>query len=264
MGIEFIKDLPDGMREFHSAKRQSTGNSWTLYELTKTELNGRSKLGDLLGKLEGQPNTVSVFVSGTTPNNLNELCERAERSQSPTAFEQQLESSPALRKDFGRYILTPAFNGDLESAYTALRRLRMDGGPESRLIATVEQRICDNLYRPGRTAFEPMEVRLLLGEMIYSWFGQAIRRDDVLEWLDRFGYAERDWSRDPNVQQQVKAREESYLSHVEKELITDPPIERSEARDAFDALRNGAKNRVVIMGPAGLGKVAPRHRLSGY
>jgi len=34
IGIEFSKTLSDGTVEYHSVKRQTTGNVWTLFDLT--------------------------------------------------------------------------------------------------------------------------------------------------------------------------------------------------------------------------------------
>ncbi len=253
VGIEFIKALANGTREFHSVKRQTT-RTWSLSELTKIESNGRSKLGDLFRKLEGNANGVSVFISANTAGDLTELSERASRSQTAEAFETHLKSNSGLRSQFEKYVLAPIFKGNFANAYSALRRIRVDGQTESRLIKTVEDRICLSIYRPDWGIFDPALVRLVLGEMIYEWFGQPITQDVVLQTLAEAGFAERDWTRDPNVQARFHLRAESYLRHVEKELIVDPPIERAEALEAFKALRDGVKSQVVIMGLAGLGK----------
>ena len=45
LGIEFIKELPDGTREFHSAKRQKPGNVWSLADLTSSNGEARSIIG---------------------------------------------------------------------------------------------------------------------------------------------------------------------------------------------------------------------------
>jgi hypothetical protein len=251
-GIEFIKELPDGTREFHSAKRQKIGNIWSLADLTSPNGGTRSIIADFVAKIRAHPNATAVFVSGTTPNELNELCERAQRSQSVEVFSKQLEGAPDLRKKFEQRIL-PLFNANLPNAYFGLRRCRIAGGPEAELIRRVEQRIRKDIYRPDGNAVDPLIVRLLLGEIVYNWFGQPIRRDELLRWLTKNGFAERDWSRDRNTLDAIERRIATYLQHVEAELI-DPPIERTEARNAFEVLRAGKKRRVVILGPAGLGK----------
>src|SRR6185312_8146420 len=55
LGIEFIKNLLTGAIEYHSAKRQKIGLAWSLADLTKRKLDGRSILGDLFSKLALNP-----------------------------------------------------------------------------------------------------------------------------------------------------------------------------------------------------------------
>lgn len=250
-GVEFVKALPSGEREFHSAKRQTSANLWSLHELTVPDPRGRSILGDLVAKLHGSPDTRAVFVSGTTANVLYEIWDRAARSQSFAAFAQNLASSGATRRDFEEH-LAPLF-ADAGTAYSALRRMRVVGITEDELLRRVEQRIRQRIYRPDGRTFEPVEVRVLLGELVFPWLGQPIDVDVVRAWLSQHGYAERDWLRDRVVAERVTLRIKSYLHHVEAELIAGG-IERTEARDALDALRGTAKRRVVILGCAGLGK----------
>jgi hypothetical protein len=250
-GVEFIKEFSNGSREYHSVKRQTQRNVWSLAELAAVGNTGRSILADLAAKLRGEK-TISVFVSGTTANTLNELCERAERSKSSDAFAEQLKTAADLRKEFDLRIL-PVFDHDFDSAYEGLRRWRVSGGPEGDVIRRVEQRIRKDIYRPDRATFEPVTVRLLLGELVYGRFGQPIRDEHVRQWLNQNGFAERDWTRDTTTLQRVRDRIANYIAHVEAELVH-PPVERAEAKTAFEALRSHSKRRVVILGAAGLGK----------
>jgi hypothetical protein len=250
-GIEFIKELPDGSKEYHSVKRQTQRNVWSLAELAAVGKTGRGILGDLAAKLRGDK-TISVFVSATTANTLNELCERAERSESSAAFEEQLKTAADLRREFDLRIL-PVFQQNFESAYNGLCRWRVSGGPERDLIRRIEQRIRKDIYRPDGATFEPVTVRLLLGELVYGSFGQPIHDEQIRQWLNQNGFAERDWTRDTTTSQRVQERIASYISHVEAELVN-PPVERAEAKKAFEALRTQGKRRVVILGAAGLGK----------
>jgi len=66
VGVEFHKKLPGGVRESHSVKIQTPGNGWTLTMLTRVAHNGRSFLGDLIGKTMADPVARAYFVSGVT------------------------------------------------------------------------------------------------------------------------------------------------------------------------------------------------------
>lgn len=247
-GVEFRKMLPDGSSEFHSAKRQSTGNVWSFADLSRGGV-----LAAMATHLRRDPHAVAVFVSGTTANALNELTERAGRSQSIAAFEEHLTTTPAIRSDFEHHWL-PFFPGDRQAAFEALKRFRVDGGPEHRLIRVVEQRIRLTFYRADGGALDATELRLLLGEMLSRWFGQPITAQAIRDWIAQHGYAERDWARDRRSSERIEALVTQYLRHVEAELIAGGQIERSEAKEAFDVLHSGEKHRVVLLGNAGLGK----------
>jgi hypothetical protein len=87
LGIEFIKIKSDSQKEYHSAKRQKSGASWTIADLTSGE-PAKSILGRLFEKLNDFPNSRVVFVSGTTANELLELTEQA-RAKSFSEFSDQ-------------------------------------------------------------------------------------------------------------------------------------------------------------------------------
>ena len=250
-GVEFIKHLPDQTLEFHSVKRQKPGNVWSLADLARAT-SGPSVLESLAAKLRASPNARVVFVSGTTPNELAELCDRADRSKTATAFGEYLTATPVLKKHFETKLL-PLFAGDFASAYRGLRRWKVAGSVESALIRAVEHRIRRSLRRVDRAHLDARAVRLLFGELVLNWLGQKIDRGTVVEWLHERGLTEREWARDADAVSSLDKRRASYLRNVEAELVH-PPIERAEARAAFDALRSNDRRHVVILGPAGLGK----------
>ena len=115
-GIDIIKRGSDGVREFHSLKRQTTYATWSL-----RELSDRNVIAELFQKLSISDENQAVFVSATTANELNELCERAERSQSLSAFGSQLDSSSALKTGFEQHIL-PHCDSDWKIGWNRLRR----------------------------------------------------------------------------------------------------------------------------------------------
>ncbi len=253
LGIEFIKETATGQCEFHSVKRQTTGATWTLYELTAPGSSGRSILGDLLAKLSTHADSKVVFVSATTANELNEICERAVRSDVGKTFTARLDESAALKRKFDTYIL-PICGHDVDKALAYVKRIQTVGITEAELIRRVEQRIRYVLYRPDGEEVNPVDVRLLLGEFVYGRLGQTTRIADVAAFVDQNGYRQRDWGRDATVRERVAARNRVYARQVESDLIQGVVIERSESTKAFEALKSGEKRRVVVVGPAGLGK----------
>jgi len=254
LGTEFKKELAAGA-EFHSAKRQTTSQLWSIAELMRLGDSGRSVLGDLFSKLELDPNNRVVFVSGTTARDLEELCEAANTSQDSSAFEKRLDAvSRKLHKEFETRILRPQFNGSLPDAWHALRRIRVVGWNEGEMIRRVDQRIRGALYRTDGASFDTTAVRCLLADMVFGRFGQSIRRQEIITYLAAHNVAERDWARECGLRELVEKRNTAYIGHVEAELIANERIARDEAEKAVEALVDGGKKRVVIIGAAGLGK----------
>lgn len=253
LGIEFVKETTTGKREFHSVKRQTTGATWSLYELAALKGPGRSILSDLLAKLDADANNRVAFVSRTTANDLNEACERALRSNDTTTFTAQLDESPRLKKDFERYVL-PLCGHSLDKAFDYLKRTEAVGITEQELIRRVEQRIRTALYRTDGQDVSPLEVRLLLREFVNTRLGQLIRKTQVAAYLAEKGFRERDWAKDATIRKRVAGRNAAYTRQVEAELIQGAAIERQEAESALAALKEDGKRRIAIIGSAGLGK----------
>jgi hypothetical protein len=252
VGIEFWKTLSDGTVEYHSVKRQTTGTSWTLYDLVSKGKNGRSILGDLFEKTKANPRNLSLFVSGTTANELNEICERATRSADTAGFANQLDTSAPLHNGFHTYIEPLCQQAGIDPL-SILKRLRVVGITESELIRQHEFKIRLLFYRPDKTTIDATQVRLLLPEIVATRFGQKVEKQTVLEELQKHGFHERDWAIDQPVRETVAKLNRNYVRHVEAELINNAEIPRPESRTIFEKLSD--KGRLVgIVGPAGTGK----------
>lgn len=253
VGIEFTATLPNGSREAHSAKRQTTGSDWGLSDLCRKGSTGRSIVGDLFEKQAGDPKTGGVFVSGTGANQLRELAERAERSSDSAHFLKHLDTSADLRRDFERYIVT--LSRDEETGFQMLRRLRVVCLSESELIRRVEQRISLMLYRPDGAATDPRSVRSLLSDFIVPRLGQRIEGPEVVTFLEEHGWHRRDWAIEKTIQQRISQLNEDQLRRVEADLINGVHITRREAQLAVEALtEDDGPKRVLISGSAGRGK----------
>ena len=253
VGIEFWKKLRDATVEYHSVKRQTTGATWTLYNLTQPDKNGRSILGDLLAKQKAETTNRAVFISATTANELNELSERASRSADAAGFAQQLDTSASLHKKFDEYFEPLCRRLGLD-AFSMLRRLRVVGITESELIRQLEFKIRLLFYRPDGVDVDPTVVRLLLAEIVLGKLGQTIEKHTLLAELQGHGFRERDWATG-HVRDTVEKINLSYLRLVEGELIDGRPIPRGEAKEAFEKITGGSLTRfLAIAGPAGGGK----------
>ena len=252
-GIEFVKAWTDGVREFHSAKRQTTGNVWTVFDLT-TGGSDDSVLGPLWDKLRRHPSSRVVFVSGTAANELNELTEQARRSADFAAFSHVLDAAQWRKKAFDNYLVALSA-GNSEDAFGFLKRTEIVGITERELIRRVEQRIRAELARLDGSELDAHGARLLIADVVFDLFAQPITRQILLDYLAKHGYRQRDLSRDGSIHELIASRNATYVRHVEAELIQGAQIERAEAKTAFEALTGaGPQRRVVIVGAAGLGK----------
>jgi hypothetical protein len=254
IGVEFVKTMRDGSKEFHSVKRQRTGAGWTLNALTGLDERGRSVLKDLFDKLDtGVPRTV-VFVSTTLHSQAYEVWDRSQRCHTPAEFKLQLETDKALHEEFTKYVL-PLCNNDLAIALGRFHSLRLASQSEYELRRQVETNIRRLLYRIGGQAVDPLEVVLKLADFICDSLGRRLVESDVRSELAKHGYHLRDWVRDTHVSARVRVLNDRYLRYVESDLILGQPIPRSEAADVAKALqqKNGKLAQLVV-GAAGRGK----------
>lgn len=252
LGIEFVKELNDGSREFHSAKRQTTSLTWSLRKLTAVGGTGRSILQDLFDRIAATAKSTACFVSMTTANHLEELCALAAASPDVANFKERLAEQDRLNDLFEKHVLR--VGGDVAACRDRLRRLRVVGFTEPELIWRVEHRIRYHLYHPDGSPVDPKAVRLLLGDALLGWLGTRVDRALVRDYLADRNLHERDWQRDSHVREIVDRRNGVYTGDVEAELIHGTPIVRAEATTALKALTDESQRDVVIVGAAGLGK----------
>ena len=253
-GIEFVETHLDGTQEFHSVKRQRAQGEWSLYALTNADkATGRSVLGDLLGKLGSRQAARCVFVSGSGANDLHKLTDRARRRPTFEDFEVDLNGTGTLRSSFDKYVgkLVP----DSRAAYGFLRRLEVALQSETTLERNVDLVIELLVYRPDARTFQPLEVRLLLGQFILDNLGSESRAGDVWAFLAQFGYAKKDWVTDATLHDVVRQRNEAYVRTVEGELINGIRLARTDATRIIGSLTSvGGAKTVLVSAPAGVGK----------
>lgn len=250
-GVEFIKELSTGQKEFHSAKRQTTEATWTISQLISG--NANSILGRLFQKLQNHQNSRVVFVSGTTANQLYELTEQASRLKTLKVFQPLLAEAQWRQKEFD--LMLPLCDGRPDILFDFLTRTNVIGETEGRLIHEVEQRIRADISTMDGSETDAHVVRLLLADLVFEWFQQPITKKPIEDYLAAHGYRVRDIARDKSVLALISKRNSVYTSHVEAELILGKQIERPEAAQAHAALtENNLTSRIAIIGAAGLGK----------
>jgi hypothetical protein len=223
-GIEFVKALGNGVQEFHSAKRQITGNAWSIFDLTRRG-PGASILELLWDKLRRGSLTRAVFVSGTTANELNELVEQARRSADFEAFLQVLDEAQWRKKVFDRYLVRLT-GGNPDSAFGFLKQTEVVGITEGELIRRVEQRIRAELARVDGNELDAHAARVLIADSVFDFLGQPILRETLIAFLAKHGYRRRELARDKCIQELLAHRNATYVRHVEAELILGAQIER--------------------------------------
>jgi hypothetical protein len=254
LGVEFDVTRPDGTREYHSVKRQTSESEWSIAKLCQCDpRTGRSILADLFQKLDQAQENRAVFVSSTGANRLRELCQRATNCETVEEFEARISTSAPLKREFEDRI--PQLTGGSKAiALDHLRRLRVSLIDERELIRRVEHRISACLCADDGSAVIPKDARLLLAEIVLENLGKPLTATTVRELL-RPAFMLRAWAREPSVRARVSSVNETYCRHVEAELINGTRIPRSESADAYAALTapDGPK-AVILLAPAGYGK----------
>lgn len=251
-GVEFYTVAADGTREYLSAKRQKTGNAWSLADLSRADETGRSILGDLLQRLSTDASARAVFASGTSASKLNRLCNEAETTPSAKNFEENVRASADLTDELETHVLKK-FKLDWTCAWERLKRLRVDDCNEHTLRRLLERVVERDLVQSDGKAISPMAARLVLYELVYSSFNQAIRREAIVAHLGEQGLTPRDWNRPDSDHDEIERRNRLYTDGVEFELIRGEPVVRAEAKAVVEAIEGGARV-MVLTGSAGLGK----------
>jgi hypothetical protein len=253
-GIEFVKTLRDGTKEFHSAKRQRAGEGWRLAHLAQRDENGRSPLADLFEKLESDPSRTVVFVSATVHAQAWEVWDRSRRCRTAEEFENQLRTNKALDEDFRKYVL-PMCNDDLHVAFQRFRSLRLVSQDELELRRQLEISVRRLLYRVDGGPVDAIGVVLHLADCVLNSLGRRLVQADVQDELELLGYYLRDWARETHVIERVEKLNSNYLRHVQADWILGRPIVRSECVTIIEGLleANGKLAQLVV-GTAGMGK----------
>ncbi|MBT3191703.1 MAG: ATP-binding protein, partial [Verrucomicrobia bacterium] len=252
-GIEFRITRLDGTYEFHSAKRQAPGNSWTLYELSKTDpKTGRSTLGDLLEKLERHPGALARFVSGSS-SMLQDLRDR--RFRQCQTFEDfrltMVEADQKYLDDFTKYIQGER---DAETAYNLLCRLESHALDEATLEQVVDRRIRYVLCQTDGKPCNPQVVRFYMAGKIVDFLRRTMAQDDVQALVTEGGFAERRLTDRSSDQAAIRSNTDAFMQEVDVLAVGGKPIPRDEASQIIALVSADCPSNVFVQGTAGQGK----------
>jgi hypothetical protein len=261
LGVEFVKSLPGGIREFHSVKIRTTKNYWGFDKLLEKSTTGRSILGDLIDKLRSDPKAEAKFISETGANPLTVICDDAHAASDVATFLQRL--SQDRQTNYSKHILPMCASGDAE-AFDLLRRLETVSGSSSLLQDTIEHKIALSIRSVDGKSFPPEAVRRLFADVILDNLAKPITRQTLLDRLEAEGYREANWARDLQILARVEYQNDAYRRSVRGQLINNKTIRRQEANDAFNVILRGTHRCGAFVGIAGLGKSCTSAELLDY
>lgn len=235
-GIEFVFGERD-VAEQHQVKRGRTGvGHWTL-----NALKDEGVLGHFRRILEqgGRPR----FVSAHDAHQLHELSDRARASEDLREFLQRLGDGWQTRFDQ----LRAWWEWDEQATFEALARTDVSTVGDDELgewnLSIVERHIdgqpAQALASLAQVLIDNMQVRL-----------EERRLRELLH--ERYGLGPRRWA-DTTVAEQLREATADYRAPLQAIRLRHP-IERVEAQQAAELLRNGEALGVLAAGAAGAGK----------
>lgn len=238
-GVEFWVRFTDRV-EYHQCKRQRTGEGhWTLGALKSAKV-----LSAFLAKL-GDPDAHCIFASTHAADQLDELAERARRSESVDEFTASLLPSSdwqakfeALRRAWGDAASSTAFD--------ALRRISVSTIGEAEL--KYQNRLQAELILSGDIG----KSVAVLTEILRDHEGEYLTSGDLWRALKKEGYEPNPWRATAGLAVSVDRANQRFCASREDTLINGSLIERLEA----EKLRSLVQSEpvVVVHGNAGVGK----------
>ena len=243
--VEFVLERGDGVKEHHQVKTRGR-DRWTFKALEKEGL--LSAFGDKLD----DPQVRCLFVSNQNADDLSNLAERAQSSESLKGFEQNL--SKALSDEW-KILQEEYWKGcSPENALDRLRRIEVRVMDAQTLLEQVHSLILSRI--DGEVAL----IRLTLAEMAVTHIHQSLSAAQVWHELEQKDFVRRDWHKDPRLSVMSDAVTERFLNRAAEER--QGWLERDEVEATLHCLQNVEGKRVVVLtGSAGMGKSAVTHEV---
>ena len=277
-GIEFWLDKNTN-REYHQVKRQNTEGRWTLKDLESKKI-----LSHFRKKLNDEQNANCFFVSMNSAYQLEELADRARRSESWLEFQREFLKAKQSKLSFcklceywSRYNdqeidraieAIPVKSGSSEqkeiaqavfNTYELLKRVWIETISENQLRQKLESRV--------RTLVEKKTDNLLLNDEVativdvltqfaLSKVHHELAARDIWNHLDQRGYQRREWGKNNHVLSAIEEANQLYLTPLEQSsIINGHLLPREEMQTALEVLNNTTKSKgVLLVGEAGIGK----------
>ena len=244
IGIEFTLGTAECV-EHHQVKRQRAGRGvWSL----KTLVN-EGVLPHFRQRLNGDPTARCVFVSGHAAHTLDELADRARKSNSWDEFESEFISSAEWGKRFDD--LHRLWNSpDRRDTYEYLKRICVITGDES----TLRTMVCNKLE--ALVGKDPDNALDILAQFALGQTHKRLSATDIWDHMEARGFQKKDWAQDTSVAQTIIELNQAYRSGIKPLGIGGEVEPRTrqvkEALSIFD--ESDAKRVALLAGVAGVGK----------
>ncbi|MGW3425355.1 hypothetical protein [Streptomyces phaeochromogenes] len=243
-GVEFVYCHAGGT-EVHQVKRQNrNANSWHVASLRDNEVwkNLRSHV---------EAGRAFHFVSLVPARTLDELADRARRSDDSRSFEAEWLTAE-LQGPFGALAAADIY-GSATTAWRMLRGLWVEWHNERDIVNTnavlAEQVLAG---APGRLAAAG------LGDLLLNSLGTTLDASAITARLGQYGLRRVNRVDGDEVTDAVSKATRRWAASVERSLLR-PMIPREEADQLVEHVTGGIKQLILLTGAAGGGKSAVLH-----
>ena len=237
---EFVVTI-GSRREFHQVKRSHPSGKWSLATLRADGL--LQTIGDQLA----DNNDRFAFASGSDARELADLCDAAHGAESPEEFERDFLAAAGRKERFES--LLGCWTCDPPTALERLRRID---------IHTIGERDLEQKVRWGVQALFVADPAMVLAELrsiVDDSVHHTIRRQDLVEQLDRCGYQMRHLRNSGHAGIAVERATDQYLDGARRKFIQQTLVARPVAGTLLTRLEGTATDSVMT-GRAGSGKTA--------
>jgi hypothetical protein len=242
VGVEFILRRGDNT-EAHQCKRQhGTANGWTLRTLQN------------VGVLDAARRHVEAgrefhFISVIPARDLDELADRARRSDDLETFVNRMLDGNKIRSDFD-FLSSDAVYGSAQTAWETLRGT-FARWPDEREVRDGNAALAGLLLEGAES---PLLVAVGLGDLIVNNIALRLDKASIERLLGEYGLKRAQLVGSPPLVQAFQTALDTWKQSVGRELLR-PSIPRSEAGEIVDRLK-GEDRLLFAVGAAGGGKSA--------
>jgi hypothetical protein len=240
-GVEFTVRRGDET-EVHQSKRQlGSANGWTVRSLDREGVLNAARRHVAAGRR-------FHFISVIPARDLDELADRARRSNDLETFINKMLDGVKLRQDYD-YLSSKVY-GSAQTAWETLQGT-FARWPDEREVRDGNAALVGLLLEG---ADEPLLAAVGLGDLVVNNLALRLDAPTIEGLLGEYGLRRAQLVGGPPLIQTLQAAFDTWKDSVRRELL-DPAIPRSEAGDIVDRLK-GADRLLFAVGAAGGGKSA--------